>query len=113
MKRRWLGVLLCALLIGVSTSDAYVEASQKNFPLTLNFETSYFSLDTLDDSNDTVPTGRAVSWSPREKVTGKLILGAKVRRVRFTPPPSVCFEKAAHPGPISQDVFRFQEVFRI
>ena len=113
MKRRWLGALLCALLIGVSTSDAYTEASQKNFSLTLNIETSYFSLDALDDANDTAPAGRAMSWSPREKVTGKLILGVKVRRVRFTPPPPVFFEKAAHPGPISQDVFRFQEVFLI
>ena len=113
MTRRWLGALLCVLLIGVSTSDAYSEAAQKNFSFTLDIETSYFSLDVLDDSNDAVPPGRAVSWSPREKVTGKLILGAKVRRVRFTAPPPVFFEKAAHPRPISQDVFRFQEVFRI
>ena len=113
MKRRWLGALLCALLIGVSTSDAYAEASQKNFHFTLNIETSYFSLDALDDSNDTVPAGRAVSWSSREKITAKLILGAKVRRVRFTPPPPTFFESAAHPRTISQDVFRFQEVFRI
>ena len=103
---------MCALLIGVSTSDAYAEASQKNFHFTLNIETSYFSLDALDDSNDSVPVGRTMSWSPREKVTGKLILGAKVRRIRFTPSP-MCFENAVHPVPISQDVFRFQEVFRI
>jgi hypothetical protein len=113
MARRWLGVLLCALLVGVATLDAYAGAIQKNFSFILNIETSYFSLDALDDSNDTVPAGRALSWSPREKVTGKLVLGAKVRRVRFAPPPPLIFEKAAHPGPIIQDVFRFQEVFRI
>src|SRR6185503_266720 len=111
MARRWLGILLCALLIGVSTFDAYAGATQKNFSFILNIETSYFSLDALDDSNDMAPASHAVSWSPREKVSGKLIFGAKVRRVRFTPPPRLFYEKAAHPQPISQDVFRFQEVF--
>ncbi len=36
MARRWIGTLLCALLIAVSTFDAYTEATQKNFSYTLN-----------------------------------------------------------------------------
>ena len=85
MARRWIGALLCALLIGVSTFDAYTEATQ-NFSYTLEFETSYFSLDLLDDFNDGVPFTRTINWSSREKVTGNFVLGAKVRRVRFVPP---------------------------
>jgi hypothetical protein len=97
----------------VSTFDAYTEATQKNSSYTLKLETSFFSLDLLDDFNDGVPPGRTINWSAREKVTGNFVLGAKVRRVRFTPPPMLTFEQAAHPRPTSQDIFRFQEVYRI
>jgi hypothetical protein len=113
MARRWIGALLCALLIGVSTFDAYSEATQKNFSQTLEFETSYFSLDLLDDFNDGVPPARTINWSSREKITANFVLGAKVRRVRFTPPPLISFEQATQPRPTSQDIFRFQEVYRI
>ena len=113
MARRWIGALLCALLIGVSTFDAYTEATQKNFSYTLEFETSYFSLDLLDDFSDGIPPTRTINWSSREKVTGTFVLGAKVRRVRFTPPPLISFEQATQPRLTTLDIFRFQEVYRI
>ena len=113
MTRRWIGTLLCALLIGVSTFDAYTEVTQKSFTYTLEFETSYFSLDLLDDFSDAVPPARTINWSAREKATGNFVLGAKVRRVRFAPPPLVPFEQATQPRLTIQDIIRFQEVYRI
>ena len=86
MSRRLLGVLLCAVLVGVSAFSAYADATKKNFTFTLNIETSYFSLDSLDDFSDTSHPARAINWSSRDKVTGKFMLGAKVRRIKFTPP---------------------------
>ncbi|MGH7853319.1 MAG: hypothetical protein ACREP3_07745 [Candidatus Binatia bacterium] len=97
----------------MSTFDAYAEATQKNFSYTLEFETSYFSLDLLDDFSDGIPPTRTINWSSREKVTANFVLGAKVRRVRFAPPPLISFEQATQPRPTSQDIFRFQEVYRI
>jgi hypothetical protein len=113
MTRRWLGALLCALLIGVSTFDAYAEATKKHFSFTLDIETSFFSLDLLDDFNDGAQPTRTINWSARDKVNGNFILGAKVRRIRFAPPPLISFEQATQPRPPSQDIFRFQEVYRI
>lgn len=113
MVRRWIGTLLCALLIAVSTFDAYTEATQKTFSYTLKFETSYFSIDLLDDFNDGIPPARTINWSSRERVTSNFVLGAKVRRVRFVPPPLISFEQVTQPQLTSQDIFRFQEVYRI
>ena len=113
MAKRCLGTLLCALLIAVSTFDAYSEATQKNFPFTLHFETSYFSLDLLDEFGDGPQPTRTINWSARDKGTGNFILGAKVRRVRFAPPPLVSLEPATQPRLANQDIFRFQEVYRI
>jgi hypothetical protein len=112
MARRCLGILFCALLLGVSTSDAYTEATQKNFTFTLKIETSYFSLDLLDDFSDGAQPARTINWSARDKVTGNFMLGAKVRRIKFAPPPLIFFEQAAS-RLTSQDIFRFQEVYRI
>ncbi|HME61492.1 MAG TPA: hypothetical protein VKH62_09590 [Candidatus Binatia bacterium] len=113
MARRWLGALLCALLIGVSSFDAYAEATQKNFSFTLEIETSYFALDLLDDFSDGAQPSRTINWSARDKFSGNFLLGAKVRRIRFTPPPLISFEQATQPLFTSQDIFRFQEVYRI
>lgn len=113
MAKRFLGALLCVLLIGASTFDAFADATQKKFSFTLEIETSYFSVDSLDDFSDTSPPSRTINWSARERVTGNFVLGAKVRRVKFTPPPLFFFELAAHSRLTSQDFFRFQEVCRI
>lgn len=113
MSRRLIGVGLCVLLIAVSTIDTYGRAAQKNITFKLELETSYFSLDSLDDFSDSTRPSRTINWSPREKVTTKLILGAKVRRISFTPPAFVLYEGAGQSRPITQDIFRFQEVFRI
>ena len=113
MSRRLIGVGLCVLLFAVSTLDTYVRAAQKNITFKLDLETSYFSLDSLDDFSDSTRPTRTINWSAREKATTKLILGAKVRRISFTPPAFVLYERPGQFRPISQDIFRFQEVFRI
>ncbi|MGH7793474.1 MAG: hypothetical protein ACREQ2_01010 [Candidatus Binatia bacterium] len=113
MGRRFIGVLLSMLLIAVSTIDTYGRAAQKNITFTLEIETSYFSLDLLDDFNDGTRPTRTINWSPREKITAKLILGAKVRWVSFTPPAFILYGRPGQSRLISQDIFRFQEVFRI
>jgi hypothetical protein len=113
MSRRVIAVFMGLLLVAVSTIDTYGRAAQKKIVFPLEIETSYFSLDLLDDFNDALPPARSINWSAREKAAGKLILGAKVRRVRFTPPPMVLFERPCQARLISQDIFRFQEVFRI
>jgi len=113
MAKRVLGALLCALLIGASTFDAFAEVTQKNFSFTLKIETSYFSIDSLDDYSDGSHPGRTINWSSREKITGNFTLGTKVRRVKFAPPPLVFFEQAAQPRITSQGIFRFHEVYRI
>jgi len=113
MSRRLIGIFVGLLLIAVSAIDVYARVARKSIAFPLQIETSYFSLDAMDDFGDAARPGRTINWSAREKVTGKLVLGAKVRRVTLTPPPIVFYER---PGPlrlISQDIFRFQEVFRI
>ena len=113
MARRWIGALLCALLIAVSTFDAYAESTQKNFSYTLKFETSYFAMDLLDDFNEGIPPARTINWSAREKVTGNFLLSIKVRRITFAPPALMSFEQAEQPRLTSRGIFRFQEVYRI
>ena len=113
MVRRVLAGLLCALLMGVSTSAAYAEATKKKFTIILEIETSYFSLDSFDDVTDVSPRNRTLNWSSREKGASNFILGAKVRRIKFSPPSIMLCEQAAQPRPASQDILRFQEVFRI
>lgn len=113
MGRRLIGVSACLLLIVVSTIQLYGQVAHKKIVFPLEIETSYFSLDLLDDFNDASRPGPTVKWSPREKVGGKLIVGEKVRRVRFMPPPIVLYEQPAQTRPVAQDIFRFQEVFRI
>jgi hypothetical protein len=79
----------------------------------LDLETSYFSLDLLDDFSDAGMPVPTTKWSAREKFSGKMLLLAKVRRIRFSPPPLLTLELIAYSQPPIRDVFRFQEVFRI
>ena len=113
MVRRALGALLCGLLLVVSLSAAYAEATEKRFTIVLQIETSYFSLDSFDDVSDFSPRSRAVNWSSREKGATNFFLAAKVRKTKFSPPEMALCEHAAQPRPGNQDILRFQEVFRI
>lgn len=113
MIRRLLGALLCLVLIGVSSSAAYADATKKNYTFTLEIETSYFSLDSMDDVSDAAPPSQQINWSLREKSASNFLLGPKVRKIKFTPPSMMLFEQTAQPRPASQDIFRFQEVYRI
>jgi hypothetical protein len=113
MSRRLVGVFVCLLLVVLSTVDTYGRVAHKKISFPLEIETSYFSLDLLDDFGDATQPGLTINWSAREKVTGKLILGMKVRRVILAPPPLVLYELPAQSRLLIHDIFRFQEVFRI
>jgi hypothetical protein len=113
MSRRLVGVFVCLLLIAAASLDTYAGVAHKKIIIPLEIETSYFSLDTLDDFGDAAQPARSINWSAREKVSGKLILGAKVRRVRFTPPPVLLYERPSQARSLTQDIFRLMEVFRI
>lgn len=113
MTRRLTAILACLLLVVVSTIQLYGGVAHKKIVFPLDIETSYFSLDLLDDFADASHPTPLFKWSAREKVVGKLIFGEKVRRIRFIAPPSILYEQPAQTRPMMQDIFRFQEVFRI
>jgi hypothetical protein len=112
MSRRLIGVLVSLLLVALSTLDAYGSVAHKRITFPLDIATSYFSLDPLDDFGGANQPNPNINWSAREKVTGKLILGVKVRRVAFTPP-AVLYEAAIIGRLTGLDILRFQEVLRI
>lgn len=113
MSRRLIGVLACLLLVVVSTIQLYGRVADRKIFFPLEIETSYFSLELLDDFADAARRGPGVKWSAREKLAGKLIIGEKVRRVRLLYPSALLYEPPGQARPVAQDVFRFQEVFRI
>jgi len=113
MVRRILGILLCLLMIGAATSELYGQAVKKVFPIELRFEASYFTLDPIDDLNDTPYPDGIASWWPRGNTIIKLMLSSSVRKVRFLPPTNVSFERPAHSRLTSQDLFRLEKVYRI
>jgi len=113
MVRRVLGIILCLLMIGAATSELYGQAVKKVFPIELRFEASYFTVDPIDDLNDTPYPDGIASWSPRGNTLIKLMLSASVRKFRFLPPTNVSFERPAHSRLISQDLFRLEEVYHI
>ena len=113
MVRRVLGILLCLLMISAATSELYGQAVKKVFPIELRFEASYFTLDPVDDLNDTPYPDGIASWSPRGNTIIKLMLSASVRKFRFLPPTTVLVERPARSRLTSQDLFRLEEVYRI
>jgi hypothetical protein len=113
MVRRLIGALLCFAIISAAVSSVYAEAAKKEGSFELRFETSFVSLDPLDDSSDAPYPEGIVSASPRGNGVMKLTPGYAVRKLRFTPPPLVFFERSAHSGLISQDLFRYEKVYRI
>ena len=113
MTRRLLGALICALLLSAATFDAYSEAAQTTFSTIFEFETSFISLDSLDDFGDSSFPGRSLDWSPREKVVAKLMLGTALRRIKLAPAAVPDGENVVHSRETFRDLFRFQEVYRI
>jgi hypothetical protein len=113
MIRRLIGALLCVLLFGAATFDVYADVAKKDVSITLQFETSYFSLDPIDDANDTPYPDGIVSWSLREKVVTKLLLSSPLRKIRLTMPALLPCERLSQSRLMHQDPFRYQEVYRI
>ena len=113
MPRRVFGALLCALLLSAASFDFFAEASQKSFSSIFEFETSYISLDSLDDAAEGGLPGRTVAWSPRERIIAKLMLGTAPRRIKFVPGAMTDCVAPASSRQAFQDLSRFQEVCRI
>src|SRR5512135_2313603 len=113
MTRRLLGVILCVLLLSAATFDTYAETVQSSFSAIFEFETSFISLDSLDDFSDSTFPGRTMEWSPREKVNAKLMLATTPRKIRFSPARAESCEVGANSRQAFLDLFRFQEVYRI
>ena len=113
MIRRVLGILLCLFMTSAATAEIYGDAVKRVDPIQLRLETSYFSLDPLDDLNDTPYPDGIASWSPRGNTIIKLMLSASVRKFRFLPPATVLVERPARSRITSQDLFRLKKVYRI
>jgi hypothetical protein len=113
MAGRLLGALLCAFLLCAASFDVYAAAAQKNFSAILEFETSFTSLDSLDDFNEGGFPGRTVDWSSRAKSVAKWMLGSIPRRSKLAPPTIALCKQASHSRQAFQDLYRFQEVCRI
>jgi len=111
MIRRLTGALLCFVMMTAAVSSAYAEAVKIDDSFDLRFETSYVALDPLDDFNDAPYPDGIISYSPRGNAVVKLTLA--IRKVRLTPPAIVFFERPAHSGLTSQDLFRYEKVYRI
>jgi len=113
MIRRLTGALLCFVMMSAAVSSAYAEAVKQEGSFELRFEASYVSLDPLDDSSDAPYPDGIISWSPRGNSIIKLLLGSSICKVWLTPPTIVFFERPAHSGLTSQDLFRYEKVYRI
>jgi hypothetical protein len=113
MVRRLIGVFLCFAIISAAVSSVYAEAAKQEVSFELRFETSFVSLDPLDDSSEAPYPEGIVSTSPRGNGVIKQMPGYTVRKLRFIPPTLVFFERPAHSGLMSQDLFRYEKVYRI
>ncbi len=113
MVRRFLGALMCALLLGAATFDTFAETAQGSFAAVFEFETSFISRDSLDDSGDNGFPSRSINWSPRQKVIAKLMLDTTQRTIRFAPAKMADCDGVASSRQIFRDLFRFKEVYRI
>ena len=113
MIRRVTGALLCFVIMSAAVSSVYAEAVKKDGPFKLRFETSYVSLDPLDDFGDAPYPDGIISSSPRGNSVLKVLLASSIGKVRFIPPAIVFFERPAHSALTSQDLFRFEKVYRI
>ena len=112
MIRHLLGALLCIFLLSAVTADAYSTASKLDISSTLNFETSFTSLDSPDDLGDT-PFPEGINSTPRGRVVAKLMLGLTIHKIRFTPPAQELLERGAFSPLTSQYLFHYQQVYRI
>jgi hypothetical protein len=113
MIRRLTGALLCFVMMSAAISSAYAEAVKKDGSFQLRFETSYVSLDPPDDFSDAPYPDGIINWSPRGNSVSKVLLASSISKIRFIPPAIVFFERPAHSALTSQDLFRFEKVYRI
>jgi hypothetical protein len=112
MPSRLLGAILCLFLISASAKATYAGFTVLDYVIAIHLEPSFFSLDSFDDSVDTGYPDGLVSRSVREKPPLKLALGFKVRTAKFTPQ---ALRTLYFGPPVSsqQELYRYQEVFRI
>lgn len=112
MIRHLFGALLCVILIGGAAANAYSDSLKTDFTTTLNIETSYVSPDSPNDLGD-MPYPDGLSGTTRGSVIAKIALGCILRKFAIPQPAEVSCERAGFGLPRSQDILRFQHVYRI
>jgi hypothetical protein len=111
MPRRLLGVILCLFVISASATASYASFSALDCAIAIQLEPSFFSSDSFDDGVDTGYPNGLINRSVREKPL-KLPLGFKIRISRFTTP-ALPMLHVGQPVSSQQELYRYQEVFRI
>jgi hypothetical protein len=112
MIRHLFGALLCVILISAAAANAYSDSLKSDFSTTLTIETSYVSPDSPNDLGD-LPYPDGLTNTTRGSVIAKIALGCVPRKFYFPPPAEVACEGAGYGLSISQDILRFQQVYRI
>jgi hypothetical protein len=113
MKRRVFGAMLCLFLISAGATATYAAVAQADCGIIIYLEPSFFSLDLLDDFADTGYPDGVVNRSARDKVSLKSSLGFKVKLDKFTAQSFRTAHSFANPFYSQQELYRYQEVFRI
>jgi hypothetical protein len=113
MKRRLLGAMLCLFVISAGATATYAAFSHFDYRITIQLEPSFFSLDLFNDFGDTEYPDGVVIRSARDKVSLKLSLGFKVKVARFIAQSFRTTQSFPYPFYSQQELYRYQEVFRI
>jgi hypothetical protein len=111
--RRLLGAILCVLLISAGATAAHAAFSNLNCGVTIYLPPSFFSLDIFDDFADTGYPDGVVNRSAREKVPLKLSLLFKLKVAKVTSPALLTPQTLPQAFSSQQELYRYQEVFRI
>ncbi|HEX7233124.1 MAG TPA: hypothetical protein VF452_22260 [Candidatus Binatia bacterium] len=111
MLQRLLGAWLVLLLGGAAGWNVNPDALKDS--LKLHLESSYVSLDPVEDTGDTSQPYVNSNWSSHEKIAPKLILGPLARIVRSIQAPVLCREPSVISRVTHQNKFQYHEVWRI
>jgi hypothetical protein len=114
MRRRLFGAILCLFVISAGATATYAGFAQLYCGIAIYLEPSFFSLDLLDDDfADTGYPDGLVNRSGRDKVPLKLSVGFKAKIAKFTAQALPQEQSFANPSHSQQELYRYQEVFRI
>lgn len=113
MTKRALGAVLCCFLLTATATATYAGFTVLGGGKTLELEPSLFPVGTFDDSADAGYTGGVFNGAVRDKTPFKLHPVFKVKSIRYPAPPAQLAPNLTHPFTSQQELYRYQEVFRI